>query len=89
MSMRGKIYSAVAVLVIVAVVIGGVAIRGILSINENVQALGRQAKRAVNISTIDSITLSPGKTPSSASSSPQPPNSGRSSSRESPPPKSI
>ncbi len=58
MSMRGKIYSAVAVLALVAVVITVVSIMGIMEINNNVQALGRQAKRAVNIATIDSITLS-------------------------------
>ncbi len=58
MSMKGKIYSAVAVLVLVAVVIVAVAIYGILNINSDVQALGRQAKRAVNLSTIDSIVLS-------------------------------
>ncbi len=57
MSMKGKIYSAVAVLALVAIVITVVSILGINSINSNVQALGRQAKRAVNIATIDSITL--------------------------------
>ncbi len=40
-----------------AVIIGFVSIRGILEINSDVQALGRQAKRAVNIVRIDAITL--------------------------------
>ncbi len=57
MSMKGKIYSAVAVLAFVALVIVVVSIMGIREINDTVHHLGLQAKRAVNISTIDSITL--------------------------------
>ncbi|MDR1745205.1 MAG: methyl-accepting chemotaxis protein [Planctomycetota bacterium] len=57
MSMKGKIYSAIAVLVAVAIVIVVVSVFGILTINSDVQALGRQAKRAINVATIDAITL--------------------------------
>ncbi len=57
MSMKGKIYAALAVLALVAIVIIAVAISGILQINNDVIALGRRAKRAVNIVRVDTISL--------------------------------
>ncbi len=57
MSMKGKIYSSIALLVLVMVIIVAVAVYGIVGINDSAQALGRQAKRALNVTTIDSIVL--------------------------------
>ncbi len=57
MSMKGRIYSSVALLVLVTVIIVAVAVYGIIGINNSAQSLGRQAKRALNVTTIDSIAL--------------------------------
>ncbi len=57
MSMKGRIYSSVALLVLVTVIIVAVAVYGIVGINDSAQSLGRQAKRALNVTTIDSIAL--------------------------------
>ncbi len=57
MSMKGKIYSAIALLALVTVVIVAVAVSGIMGINESAQTLGSLAKRSLNVSAIESIAL--------------------------------
>jgi methyl-accepting chemotaxis protein len=49
MSMKGKIYGVIALLVVVALIIIGNAINGIMDINASAQQLGRFAKRAGNL----------------------------------------
>ncbi len=58
MSMAGKIYSIVGLLIIIAALITGVSIYGIGQINSSTEQLGRLSNRTVNLSAIDKITLS-------------------------------
>ncbi len=57
MSMKGKIYGTVALLVLVAIGVAVVFIIGINGLNNTTQSLGLQAKRTVNIAEVDAITL--------------------------------
>ncbi len=53
MSLSKRIYLVVGLLIVVAIVIMGVGLYSILEISNEAMALGRQGKRAVNISAVD------------------------------------
>ncbi len=57
MSMARKIYSIILVMLIVAVVIVGIGLYSINELTESTAALGRQAKRAVNLNVMDRLVL--------------------------------
>ncbi len=57
MSMSKKIYSIVLLLIVVALIILGVGLYSIQDLSEQALALGRQGKRAVNISSVDRFLL--------------------------------
>ena len=57
MSMKGKIYSIIGLLVLVAVVIMGVSIYGIMQINESVTVLNLASKRAIDLNEINTLAM--------------------------------
>ena len=57
MSLAGKIYGIVVLLVIIALAIAGVGVYGISSINERTDQLGRIANRAVALNRMDRTSL--------------------------------
>ena len=57
MSMTGKIYSIVGLLVLIAVIITGVSIWGITSINDSTERLGRMSNRSIAINRVDRVSL--------------------------------
>ena len=57
MSMAGKIYSIVGLLVLIAVIITGVSIYGIGRINDSAEQLGRMGNRAVALNRVDRVSL--------------------------------
>ncbi len=57
MSMAGKIYSIVALLILVAAIIAGVGIYGLREINTSTEQLGRLANRSVNLSVFENQAL--------------------------------
>lgn len=72
MSLAGKIYSIVALLVAIAVTIAGVGIYGIKNMNTNTDQLARIANRAVALNRMDRVSLARAEGAARISSPPPP-----------------